>query len=140
MLLLSYPLLESICCFVVLVLVVVLFIVLFNMTVVENIFDNKFGYSSSIWRIWLCSTVLEFQQNMFPQIRTKCFHVWFFFLFLWIYSFSAIPGLRTSLGRPSPSYLGATTLCKQISGPVPRIRSIQMKIQICITKVVYLGM
>ena len=60
------------------------------------------------------------------------------FFFLWIYSFSAIPGLRTSLGRPSPSYLGATTLCKQISGPVPRIRSIQMKIQICITKVAYL--
>ena len=84
------------------------------------------------------STVLEFQQNTFPQIRTNCFHVWFFFLFLWIYSFSAIPGLRTSLGRPSPSYLGATTLCKQISGPVPRIRSIQMKIQICIIKVVYL--
>ena len=39
-------LLESICCFVVLVVVVVLFIVLFNMTVVENIFNNKFGYSS----------------------------------------------------------------------------------------------
>ena len=60
------------------------------------------------------------------------------FFFLWIYSFSAIPGLRTILGRPSPSYLGATTLCKQISRPVPWIRSIQMKIQICITKVVYL--
>ena len=43
-------LLESICCFVVLVVVVVLFIVLFNMTVVENIFNNKFGYSSKHYR------------------------------------------------------------------------------------------
>ena len=33
------------------VVVVVLFIVLFNMTVVENVFNNKFGYSTCIWRL-----------------------------------------------------------------------------------------
>ena len=50
LLLLSYSLLESFCCFVILVVVVVLFIVLFNITVVENIFNNKFGYSSKHYR------------------------------------------------------------------------------------------
>ena len=33
---------------VIFVVVVVAFIVVFNMTVVENVFNNKFGYSSSI--------------------------------------------------------------------------------------------
>ena len=33
----------------ILCVIVVLFIVSFNMTVVENVFNNKFGYSSNVY-------------------------------------------------------------------------------------------
>ena len=101
MLLLSYSLLESICCFVILVVIVVLFIVLFNMTVVENVFNNKFGYSTPLpplWTILLYKAYIAmwtFSRLPLPQsVHLVCECPLFIFNHTWRPTWSLILKLR----------------------------------------------